>query len=484
MSVFLAVALGFPLADHRLVDEANHLDEEGAGASGRVEDLDEGLPGRSPLRYLQFLVARRHLAPGGGVGEAIREAELSAQELVHRAHDVGDHGAWRVEDAPAHLLLLVVGGEEVLVEVDDRVFLGVPVAEVADDGRHVGLVEELHDFGDAQLVEVDARAAGFAAASAHAQEGLHQLPEERVRPHVGGEVVGGAPRGVGDAGREQAVGDGLSVHVGEAGLVQVVDERGPERLHELGERPGLGLDGHCRPDAVTDRAGKLGQALGELLRGGYDLAVAQFEGGAPVLAPSVGVVLVVGPGEVVGQLLCDSVEVERRIEVVPSKHLEGGQVVAVLGLREVREGDPAFLALAVVRDEEQVVGGPGLALGPVGRGALLERHLAEDAAQRHHGQAPRLELHEEDAPRLARHERAQAFDLLDLGRALCVDPELLGAVLEGQLLEVVRVDRPVELVAQVGDELVEAADAGEAFAVVGRHRLSPRSTPSSSAAAA
>ena len=123
--------------------------------------------------------------------------------------------------------------------------------------------------------------------------------------------------------------------------------------------------------------------------------------------------------------LCDSVEVERRIEVVPSKHLEGGQVVAVLGLREVREGDPAFLALAVVGHEEQVVGGPGLALGPVGRGALLERHLAEDAAQRHHGQAPRLELHEEDAPRLARHERAQAFDRLDLGRALCVDPELL-----------------------------------------------------------
>ena len=297
-------------------------------------------------------------------------------------------------------------------------------------------------------------------------------------------VVGRAPRGVGDAGREQAVGDGLGVHVGEAGLVQVVDECGLERLHELGERAGLGLDGERRPDTVADRAGQLGQALGELLRGRYDLAVAQCEGSTPALAPGVGVVLVVGPGEVRAQLAGDGVEVERRVEVVPAEHLEGGQVVAVPGLREVREGDAALLALTVVGDEEQVVGGPGLALGLVGRGALLERHLAEDAAQRHHGQALRLELDEEDAPGLARHERAQALDLLDLGRVLRVDPELLRGVLEGQLLEVVRVDRPAQLVAQVGDELVEAADAGEAFAVVGRHRFSPRSVPASSEAAA
>ena len=263
-----------------------------------------------------------------------------------------------------------------------------------------------------------------------------------------------------------------------------MDERGPERLHELGERPGLGLDGQRRPGAVADRAGQPGQALGELFRGGDDLAVAQLEGGAPALAPGVWVVLVVGPSKVVGQLVGDGVEVERRVEVIPSEHLEGRQVMAVPGLGEVSEGDPAFLALAVVGHEEQVVGGPSLALGLVGRGALLEGHLAEDAAQRHHGQTLRLELDEEDAPWLARHERAQALDLLDFGRALLVDPELLRGVLEGQLLEVVRVDRPAQFVAQVGDELVEAADVGEAFAVIGRHRLSPRSVPSSSAAAA
>ena len=301
---------------------------------------------------------------------------------------------------------------------------------------------------------------------------------------MGGEVVGRAPSGVGDAGREQAVGDGLGVHVGKAGLVQVVEERGLERLHELGKRAGLGLDGERRPDAVADGAGQLGQVLGELLRGGDDLAVAQCEGRAPALAPGVGVVLVVGPGEVIAQLAGDGVEVERRVEVVPSEHLEGRQVVAVPELREMREGDAAFLALAVVGHEEQVIGVPGLALGLVGRGALFERHLAEDAAKRHHRQALRLELDEEDAPGLARHERAQAFDLLDLGRVLRVDPEFLRGVLEGQLLEVVRVDRPVELVAEVGHELVEAADAGEALAVVGRHRLSPRLAPSNSATGA
>ena len=42
-----------------------------------------------------------------------------------RAHDIGDHRTWGIKDATAHLLLLVVGGEEVLVEVNDRIFLGV-----------------------------------------------------------------------------------------------------------------------------------------------------------------------------------------------------------------------------------------------------------------------------------------------------------------------------------------------------------------------
>ena len=128
----------------------------------------------------------------------------------------------------------------------------------------------------------------------------------------------------------------------------------------------------------------------------------------------------------------------------------------------MREGDTALLALAEIGHEEQIFGGPGSAFGRTGRGPLPERHATEDSAERHHRQALGLELDKEDAPGLTRYERAQALDLLDLGRVLRVDSKFLGGVLEGHLLEVLRGDRPVEFVAQVGDELVKAADAGEA----------------------
>ena len=48
---------------------------------------------------------RRHLAPGGRIGEAVLEAELGAQQLVHRTHDVGDYRARGVEDAAPLSLL-------------------------------------------------------------------------------------------------------------------------------------------------------------------------------------------------------------------------------------------------------------------------------------------------------------------------------------------------------------------------------------------
>ena len=75
---------------------------------------------------------------------------------------------------------------------------------------------------------------------------------------MGGEVVGRAPHGVGDTGREQTIGDGLGVHVGEAGLVQVLDKGRLERLHEFGEWPGLSLDGQRCPYSVSGRTSQLG----------------------------------------------------------------------------------------------------------------------------------------------------------------------------------------------------------------------------------
>ena len=151
-----------------------------------------------------------------------------------------------------------------LIEVDDRVFLRIAVAEVADYGLHVGLIEELHHVRDAQLVEVDACGACLRVAS-RTEEGFHQVAQEGIGAHVRREAVGRLAVRVGDAHRQQAVSDGLRVHVGKAVHVQVVQERGLECLHELGERSGLRLYRQRRTRAVTDRPGQLRQTSGERL---------------------------------------------------------------------------------------------------------------------------------------------------------------------------------------------------------------------------
>ncbi|MBM4043207.1 MAG: hypothetical protein FJ290_32365 [Planctomycetes bacterium] len=210
--------------------------------------------------------------------------------------------------------------------------------------------------------------------------------------------------------------------------------------------------------------------------------MAQREGSAPALPPGRDIGLVIGPGKVLGERLGDVVEVERGVEVVPAEHLEGGEVMASPGRQEVREGDLALIALTVVRDEEKVISGPRLALGSIRGGALVEHHLTQDATQGHHGKALGLELDEEDAPGLVRREWAKALDLLDLGRVLGIDAELFGGVFEGQVLEVLGADGPAHLVPQVGDELVENPDLSQSAAVVGGHKFSLRSVPSSSGA--
>jgi hypothetical protein len=147
------------------VDDVDDFDEEGGGAGGGVEDLDEGfVRGDGALlarlvgerRQLQAGVLFQHLAPGGGVGEAVGEAELGLQEFVDAADDVGDDGLRGVEDAALDLELLVVGGEEVLVEVDDRVFAAGAVAEVARPlpCRCLRVVQQVDDVLDAEFVEV------------------------------------------------------------------------------------------------------------------------------------------------------------------------------------------------------------------------------------------------------------------------------------------------------------------------------------------
>ena len=180
--------------------------------------------------------------------------------------------------------------------------------------------------------------------------------------------------------------------------------------------------------------------------------MAQPERGAPLLPPGLGIVLVVGPGEVVGQLPDHVVEVERRIEVVPAQDLQGREVAGRQRLGEMGERDPPLARV----------------LGAARRRAFRDRHTSEDSAERYDWQAFRLELDEEDAPRLAGRQRTQSLDLLDLGRVTGVDPELRRGVLEGQVLEVGPAYRPVQLVAKERDQLVEAPDSAEALAEVGR----------------
>ena len=194
----------------------------------------------------------------------------------------------------------------------------------------------------------------------------------------------------------------------------------------------------------------------------------QLERRPPLLAPGVGVALVVRPGQVVGELSGHVVQVGHRVPVVPVQHLQGGEGALGGGLGEVGEGDPAVVAVTVAGDEEEVVGSPARSIGGAGLRARLDLHLRQDAAERHDRQLPGCELDEEDAPRLTRDEGPQSLDLLDLGRVLRVDPELVGLVVVRQLLEIGPSDRPVELVAEEGDQLVEAPDAGEALTEVGR----------------
>ena len=62
----------------------------------------------------------------------------------------------------------------VLRRLKDRLAAqNVAVAEVADDGLHVGVVEQFHDLAHAELVEVDPWPARLAAPSTDLEEGLH-----------------------------------------------------------------------------------------------------------------------------------------------------------------------------------------------------------------------------------------------------------------------------------------------------------------------
>ena len=454
-----AVALRLPLRLERRVDHVDRLDQKGAGAGRGIEYLHEVPIRRHALRDGHVLEAIRHLRPGRRISQAVRQPELGAQQGIQRAHDVAHDRTRRVEDAAPHALLGVILLQKQLVEVDYRVFARVAVAEVAHHGFHVGGVDHLDDLGRAEFVEIDPGSVRAADASADLQERVQNVAQKRTGVYVTGEIAGGCASRIGYARREQAVGDGLGVHVGEVINAQIVQQRLPKRLHQLGDRPARRLDGEHGADAVADGAGQRGQPHGQCLRGRDHLSVANREGGTPLLAPGVDVIFVGRPRQPLGQLGGYGVQAQGRVRVLPAQHLERRQVAPVQRGREVRETDLTGVVRSIVGDEQQVVHRPGLALRPVGGCSLSQGYLAQDAPQRRNRQPLRLELDEEDTPRLVRRERPHALDLLDLGGVLGVDPQFFGGIVERPLLEVIALDRPVHPVAQKGDQLVEASDA-------------------------
>ena len=128
-------------------DYRDDLAQEGTGAGSRIEDQH---PRARP--YLSVLDLD---LDGGGVCEAVNEAEVVAQHPIDAADDVGDDRIGRVVDTAQCAQLRVVGGEEVFVEMHDRIVLPCVPSEVSKDRIHVGAREQqcevVHDPGDARI---------------------------------------------------------------------------------------------------------------------------------------------------------------------------------------------------------------------------------------------------------------------------------------------------------------------------------------------
>src|SRR4051812_7510696 len=85
-------------------------------------------------------------------------------------------------------------------------------------------------------------------------------------------------------------------------------------------------------------------------------------------------------------------------------------------------------------------------------GSLLQNKLAKNATQRNDGKSFGFKFDKENAPRLASREWAKLLYLLNLRGSLLVDPKLLSRIVKADVVEVVRRDRPFQLLAEVFDQ--------------------------------
>ena len=218
----------------------HHFGQEGAGAGGRIEHLHAVyLLLHEHLLHLRIAVlALGHRlaldAHLGGVGQPIGQPELGLQDVIHRPHDEAHHRIGRVPHAAALAQLRVVGGQEVLVEMQERILSAAAFAEACQQFCDVGGAEDvgqrIHDPRDAviQIGPAD-------AVEELAQKGV-ALGDER-----GGLLAAEAvQRGVMQSRSEHAVGNGLGVQVRKLLRLQVVDQDRLEGLQLL-LQVGVGL---------------------------------------------------------------------------------------------------------------------------------------------------------------------------------------------------------------------------------------------------
>ena len=84
--------------------------------------------------------------------------------------------------------------------------------------------------------------------------------------------------------------------------------------------------------------------------------------------------------------------------------------------------------------------------------------MPENAAEHDDRQVLLLELDEENSPRLIALERPQLVDGADLGGVLLLQAQLWRIVTEGEVIETILIERPVEFVLQIAGEFLESAD--------------------------
>ena len=146
------------------------------------------------------------------------------------------------------------------------------------------------------------------------------------------------------------------------------------------------------------------------------------------------------------------VEVERRVEVIPTEDFERRQVGLLSILGEVSQTDPALLAFTVVGNEKQIVSLPSGTFCTVSRGPLLHHHPAEYPPQCNNGEPFRFELNEKNAPGLVRRKWTKALDLLNLGGIRDVDAKFLRRVVKCLFFEVLGAHGPVQLISEELDQ--------------------------------